>query len=255
MFGERLEEIDARLEGAGPEGYALFRELDDDLWALLLSREYSAYPNILALLPDYPKPALQEMWNGRSGLGLLTQSKAFYRHVRAMNDAHGARPLHDATVLDFGCGWGRLTRFFARDVQPGRLLGCDPVEEILDVCRNSRVPAELARSEFVPERLPFDGPLDLVFSFSVFTHISEGAAETCLRAAHGALADGGLFVVTIRPPAYLDFDAKMHAARDALGPDPLAALREPRYVFVPHPTDGHPQYYCGCPSVGWGTKT
>ena len=211
----------------------------------MLSREYRSYPNILALLPEYPEPALQEMWNGRSGLALLTQSKAFYRHVRAVQAAHGAGSLEDATVLDFGCGWGRLTRFFARDVEPGRLLGCDPVEEILEVCRRSRVPAELARSEFVPERLPFDGPIDVAFSFSVFTHISEAAAETCLRAIHAALAEGGLFVVTIRPPAYLDFDAKMHAARDALGPDPVAALRESRYVFVPHPTDGHPQYESG----------
>jgi len=243
MFGEELGAIDAALgPDPGPEGYALFRDLDADLWALLLSREYTAYPNILRLLPEYPEPALQEMWNGRSGLELLTQSKGFYRHATAMQTAHGRDALADSTVLDFGCGWGRLTRFFARDVAPGNLLGCDPVEEILDVCRRSRVPAELARSEFVPERLPFDRPIDLAFSFSVFTHISEAAADTCLRAIHAGLAEGGLFVLTIRPPAYLDFDPKMHGARDALGPDPVAALSEPRYVFVPHPSEGHPQY-------------
>ena len=34
----------------------------------------------------------------------------------------------------------------------------------------------------------------------------------------------------------------MHDALDALG-DPVAAMSEPRYVFVPHPVeDGHPQY-------------
>ena len=244
LFGERLTAIDAQLANvAGPESYALFRELDDDLWALLLSRQYSSYPNILALLPEYPEPALQEMWNGRSGLDLLTQSKAFYRHARTTHAAHGRRRLPEATVLDFGCGWGRLTRFFARDVAPGSLLGCDPVEEIIDVCRRSRVPAELARSEFLPERLPFDRPIDLAFSFSVFTHISEAAADACVRAIHAGLADGGLFVMTIRPPAYLDLEATMHGARDALGADPVAAFAEPRYVFIPHPVEGgHPQY-------------
>jgi len=146
-------------------------------------------------------------------------------------------------VLDFGCGWGRLTRFFARDVAPGSLLGCDPSEEILDICRRHRVPAKLARSEYVPERLPFEG-VDLAFSFSVFTHISERAAETCLRALHQALNPGGLLIVTIRPPAYLELDAKMSGALAELG-DPVEALREPQYVFVPHPTEGHPQYEGG----------
>ncbi|MCB0865933.1 MAG: class I SAM-dependent methyltransferase, partial [Solirubrobacterales bacterium] len=141
--------------------------------------------------------------------------------------------------LDFGLGWGRITRFFARDIAPGSLLGVDPTEDILEVCRDSRIPAELARSEFLPETLPFDG-VDLAYSFSVFTHISEGAADVCLDALHAALNPGGLLIVTIRPPAYLQLDPKMHGALAELG-DPVEALKEPRYVFVPHDADGHPQ--------------
>ena len=120
-------------------------------------------------------------------------------------------------MLDFGCGWGRMLRFLARDVDPGDLYGCDPVEGILDVCRTTRVPANLARSEFVPERLPFDGPFDLAYAFSVFTHLSERAHERCLRALHAALRPGGVLVVTVRPLEYLRFDANMHVW---LGPAP-----------------------------------
>lgn len=210
---------------------------------MLLSRRYTAYPNILALLPEVPEPRLQLNWNGASGLRLIGQSKAFYRHAKERLAADGRVPIADATVLDYGCGWGRLTRFFARDVAPGALLGCDPVEDILEVCRASRVPARLARSDFEPERLPFADGIDLAFSFSVFTHISERAALAALRAIHAALEPGGLLVLTIRPPAYLELDPKMHGALGELGPDPLAALGEPRYVFVPHPHDpSHPQY-------------
>ena len=146
-------------------------------------------------------------------------------------------------VLDYGCGWGRLTRFFARDVEPGDLLACDPFEEILEVCRSSRVPAVLARSDFAPERLPFDAGIDLAYSFSVFTHISEPAAESAVRAIHAALNPGGLLLITIRPPAYLDLEPMMHGARDELAPDPIAAFADPLYVFVPHPHDpSHPQF-------------
>ncbi len=245
LFGERLAEIDAACAGAGPEAYGLFRDLDDDVWAMLLSRQYSSYENILALLPEVPAPELQRNWNGASGLELLTQSKTFYRHTKDRFAAAHDLDLAEARVLDFGCGWGRLTRFFARDVAPGALHGCDPVEDILQICRDSRLPAELSKSEFVPAKLPVEG-FDLAFSFSVFTHISETAAETCLKALHAALNPGGILVMTIRPPAYLDLDTKMHALRDTLKPDPLTALSEPRYLFVPHHADpSHPQYESG----------
>lgn len=242
MFGEELARIDAACAERGPDdrgAYELFRDLDDDLWALLLSRQYTSYPNILALLPEVPDPALQVSWNGASGLTLLSQTKAFYRHSKAMVSAHGPKPLADSRVLDFGFGWGRILRFFARDVAPGSLLGVDPTEDIIEVSRESRVPAELERSEFLPETLPFDG-IDLAYSFSVFTHISESAADTCLDALHASLNPGGLLIVTIRPPAYLELDPKMHGALAELG-DPVEALKQPRYVFVPHAAEGHPQ--------------
>ena len=241
LYGDRLAEIDAACANAGREAYRLFRGLDDDLWALLLTRRYSSFPNIRALLPDVPDPQLQINWNGAAGLMLLSQSKAFYGHAKNMAAAHGGTTLPESRILDFGIGWGRLARFFARDVEPGNLMGVDPTPEILDVCRESRIPAELARSEFLPETLPF-GEIDLAYSFSVFTHISEPAAEICLDALHAAIVPGGLLILTIRPPAYLVLDAKMHDALAALG-DPVAAMNEPRYVFVPHPVEGgHPQY-------------
>jgi SAM-dependent methyltransferase len=118
------------------------------------------------------------------------------------------------------------------------------VEDILEVCRQLRVPASLARCDFVPERLPFDERFDLVFSFSVFTHISEAAHEACLRAIHASLNPGAILIVTIRSPAYLSLSEPMAAQLGT--PDRLAALAEPRYLFVPHAAvPDHPQYHEG----------
>jgi SAM-dependent methyltransferase len=247
LFGPEIGAIDDELARVGPsyENFKLFRGLDDDVWALLLGRRYTTYKSILETLPHLPDPDLQMRWNGAQGLELLNQSKSFYRHCKTMLSRHGSVPLEDALILDFGCGWGRLARFFSRDVEPGAVHGCDPVEEILEVCRRCRLPAVLHRTEFVPERLPVEG-FDLAYSFSVFTHLSEPAAQACLRALHGALAPGGILILTIRPPGYLDRDPQLHATRDALGPDFVAALSEPRYLFVPHDADpGHPQYQGG----------
>lgn len=242
LFGEELDRIDQAVRDAGPEAYAEFRDLDDDLWSLLLTREYEAYPGIREFLPGHPEPALQQMWNGTSGTTLAAQSVCFYRKLKEMQAVHGTGDLQNARILDFGCGWGRLTRMLAKDLEPGLLHGCDPVEDILDVSRQTGVPAKLARSEFLPDTLPFTEKFDLVFSFSVFTHISEAAHLASLKAIHDGLKPGGLFVVTVRPPAYIDFNPLMQPAVDRLGPNRLAELRKPQYVFVPHETEGHPQY-------------
>ncbi len=186
------------------------------------------------------------MWNGASGAALAAQSAAFYRKLSERYGRHGDRALADSRVLDFGCGWGRLTRFFLRDLEPGRLFGCDPVEGILDVCRRNGVPATLARTDFVPERVPFEERFDLAFAFSVFTHISEAAHASCLRALHRALNPGGCLIVTVRPPQYLQFSPLMRPVLDGLGADAESRLAEPRYLFVPHPAkQGHFQYEGG----------
>lgn len=242
LFGDELDRIEAAVEHAGPEGYKEFRALDDDLWSMLLTLDYDAYPGIRGFLPGLPEPALQQMWNGTSGPTLAAQSVCFYRKLKEMQATHGSVDLASARVVDFGCGWGRLTRMLAKDLDPGLLYGCDPVESILDECRKSNLPATLARSEFLPEALPFDQKFDLAFSFSVFTHISEKAHLASLSAIHDALNPGGLFVVTVRPPAYIDFNPLMQPAVDRLGPDRLKVLRDPQYVFVPHETEGHPQF-------------
>ena len=241
VAGAQLAALDAALAdpaaAAAPDRLTRFRGLDSDLWALLLTREFDGYPHVRAALPGLPPRAMQEQWNGTSGLGLAVQTAAFHRRLTARYAQHGPVALDQATVLDFGCGWGRLTRMLARDVPPGRLHGCDPSEAALDACRATGVPARLARSDFLPGRVPFDASFDLAFAFSVFTHLSERAHEHCLAALHAALRPGGLLIVTVRPPAYLDQTPLMAPARRAVAPDEAA------YVFVPHAADpGHPQY-------------
>lgn len=238
FYGDRLAEIDGACAGtAAPDQYALFRGLDDDAWAMLLTQQYASYPHIRQLLPEMPEPGLQELWNGASGLPLAVQSKAFYGKLRAAYRRYGERPLEHAYVLDFGCGWGRLTRYLARDVSPGRLYGCDPVEPVLDVCRATRVPATFARSEFLPDRVPFEERFDLAYAFSVFTHLSEKAHDLALRALHRSLRPGGVLIVTIRPPAYLSVCDRMRPVLENLSPEEQVVLKGARYLFVPHPTN------------------
>lgn len=202
-YGDLLGDLDALCRRGEAFDFSWFRELDDDLWTILLGKEYSLYPNLRRALPDLPEREVQERWNGRGGIELASQSADFYKKLKHLYGRHGSVPLSRAAVLDFGCGWGRLIRFLARDVAPGSLCGCDPDAGILDVCERTRVPGRLARIPYVPDSLPFADRFDLIYAFSVFTHLSEETHLACLRAIHAGLAEGGLLVATIRPPAYV----------------------------------------------------
>jgi SAM-dependent methyltransferase len=244
-FADQLEAIEARCGGEDPGNYALFRDLDDDVWALLLTRQYELYPNIRALLPDVPATDLQEIWNGRSGVELAAQSKTFYARLRRLYAAHGQASLEAADVLDYGCGWGRLTRLLTRDVTPGRLFGCDPSLGVVEECRRARLPAQVEWMDQMPERLPFEQKFDLAYAFSVFTHLSERAHLASLSALHASLKPEGVLILTIRPTQYLVFCELMHPVLDALGPAWSERLSEPMYLFAPHTTDGHYQFVGG----------
>jgi SAM-dependent methyltransferase len=230
-YAHLLEEIDARCRRETLD-YAWFRGLDDDLWAILLSKEYSLYPNLRAALPDLPEREVQETWNGRSGIELASQSAAFYKKLKALQGRHGAVPLARVVVLDFGCGWGRLIRFLARDVAPGNLFGCDPYPGILDVCERTRVPGRLASIPYVTASLPFSERFDLVYAFSVFTHLSEATHQASLRAIHAGLADRGLLIATTRPPAYVRDG--LHEALPRASAAKKLERGKPAYLFAAH---------------------
>lgn len=233
--GDLLEALDIRCRDRSTPDYEWFRHLDDDLWAILLSKHYSLFPNLRQALPDLPAPELQRKFNGQSGIRLQARSKRFYGRLKELYDRHGSKPLSESRVLDFGCGWGRLTRYPAKDIAPGNLFGCDPNSEILAVCERTRVPARLTPSEPILSELPFQERFDLIFAHSVFTHLSEEAHEACLKALHPGLERSGVLILTVRPAAFIT-----DGLADGLGDEEVDALMsdQPAYAFAPQRTFG-----------------
>jgi SAM-dependent methyltransferase len=241
FWDEQLAPIERELVAASPDASpdrSLFKDLPDAVWGMLLTQRQRAYPAIASALPTLPTAELQQLWNGPSGPELIAQTTAFYQLLKRAHVEHGTGTrLERARVLDFGCGWGRLTRFLERDVfEPGALCGVDPVQGILDEAVRNGVRADLRRCGFIPEQLPFEQPFELAYAFSVFTHLSEAAHLASLRALHTAVVPGGLLVATIRPPEYLRINPWLRPALESLGPHPAARLREPQYLYAPHPT-------------------
>lgn len=202
----------------------------EEFGELMLSLPNPEYPAISDLLPAMSSVETQQNWTGKSGLDLLAQTAAFVRQVQAnYADARGGT-LRDKTILDFGCGYGRILRLMYYFTDPGNLWGVDAWERSLDESRQVGILGNLALSESAPEQLPVGQTrFDLGYAFSVFTHLSPEAAEAALSAIRASMKPGGIFVATVRPVEYwkhvkdADFAAELIRRHENEG-----------FAYVPH---------------------
>jgi hypothetical protein len=224
---------------------ALLAGISLEDWGELLLDVPAAYPNLRDRFPSMPSDEVQDSWTGRHGTQLLAQSVWFTRWlVSEYEDATGMR-IGEARVLDFGCGWGRLMRLLFKYVDVERIYGVDPWDESIRLCREHGVPGNLAISEYVPNELPFDGPFDLIYAYSVFTHLSEWTTQVALETLRRYIAPGGALAITIRPPDYWQYSGQ---------PTMVEEHQRRGFAFVPHkraPIEGDITYGDTSMSTGY----
>ena len=96
-----------------------------------------------------------------------------------------------STVIDVGCGSGRLATKLARYPKL-RYLGLDVVPELLDYARRKAGRPDFRFEKVDAARLPFDAlAADFCVFFSVFTHILPEESYVYLEEAHRVLKPGG----------------------------------------------------------------
>jgi SAM-dependent methyltransferase len=176
---------------------------------------YRRFGFLQKILPSLPDAKIQASFVGRAGDRALLQAFDAYRLFKSLAKKHG-RPLDgQSRVLDFGCGWGRILRFFMRDVAPGHLLGVDVMPRAIELCRSTNPWAEFRPvPAFPPTDLPADH-FDLVYLFSVFSHLSEEAHDRWLTEFCRVMKPGGILIATTRPREYIRLceQARQRAAR------------------------------------------
>lgn len=178
----------------------------DDFGLFMISLPNKDYPGLSRLLPAMASDDVQKTWTGASGLDLYQQTSAFTRQLENNFTRYAKAPLAGSDILDFGCGYGRILRMMYYYSDPTRIWGVDAWAKSLDLCREARLPGKFAQSERIPSALPVgDQKFDLIFAFSIFTHLAPATARACLAALRNHIKPGGLFVATIRPVEFWPF--------------------------------------------------
>ena len=202
----------AQAEGARPHNQqSAVRELGDlcldDFAEVLLNMPDQSVPHLSSLLPRMASEEVQKNWTGASGYVLLRQSLTFVRTVWHNYERLTGKTLRGSTILDYGCGYGRILRLMMYFTELEKLHGCDPWQKSIDICKEDGIACRLAVTEYLPTELPYQKrSFDLIYAFSVFTHTSPRASAAAMSALAKVTKPDGLLVITIRPPDYWDFD-------------------------------------------------
>ena len=239
-----VEKVDAGLaNGTLADALASLRQLGlDDFGELLLSMPNPRYPNLSGVLPRMASDEVQTSWTGAHGLTLLRQTCNFVRSMAYNFSRFAGRSLSDAEILDFGCGYGRIARLMYYFADPEHLFGVDPWDRSIQLCHEAGLGENFRQSEYLPQDLPVgDARFDLIYAFSVFTHLSERATRQALRTLRRYIRDDGLLVITIRPVEYWELGIAAGGDIPAL----IARHRRDGFAFQPHnrePVDGDVTY-------------
>lgn len=134
------------------------------------------------------------------------------------------------TILEPGCGAGRMTRVLADAVGAnGKVIATDISKRMVAAARSNVSAPQVSIHNCAVEELPLASEsVDLVLCFDVFPHFE--AASSLLRQLKPALKRGGAIVVA-HYPGRSAVNALHAEAGDVVGADRLPPAREMRSLF------------------------
>jgi SAM-dependent methyltransferase len=133
---------------------------------------------------------------------LLSGCTDFHRLDRACRFFTGKGIADHASILDWGCGCGRIARHMPP--RPEALRGCDIDADNVAWCA-AHLPGRYAASSLRPP-LPYDdGAFDLVYGVSVFTHFRPELEALWLAELARVAAPGATLMMTIHGQTAIDY--------------------------------------------------
>ena len=204
-----------------------YQQFSDQEWVDILS-------NPCAPVPMLPPAETQEAFCGRSGYLAMIQAFEFYDIIRTACRNAG-RPLESmGSVLEFGCGWGRISRCFLRDIPEGKLYGCDVIPHIVRLCKETIPSYNFVENQAFPPTSFSDNTFDLIYSFSVFSHLSESAHKAWLDEFHRIMKPGGILVQTTRPREFIRIWPQLsYVVGDVVVDKLLREYDEGKFIHLP----------------------
>jgi SAM-dependent methyltransferase len=182
----------------------MFGHLSDDVWFSVNTTAYRRYEILRQVLPSLPDARTQKDFIGSAGDRALQEAFRMYQVIRLIADRYGRPVTRETRILDFGCGWGRTIRFFMRDAPATRLHGVDLMPLAVELCKQTNRWCQFSLVPALPPSGLPGGAFDLVYLYSVFSHLSEDAHDRWLTEFQRLLRPRGLLFATTWDRNYIE---------------------------------------------------
>ena len=146
------------------------------------------------LLGRYAPPG-RELWKYYNMNQMQRLELALNRNGWALRDF--------TSILDFGCGPGRLTEHLCWLTPNAQLFGCDIDSMAVAEAQRSCPRGNFHTNKIMPPLDFEDGQFDLVCPWGVFTNISEASHQVWLKELARVLRPGGVMISTTHSHEYL----------------------------------------------------
>ncbi len=115
----------------------------------------------------------------------------------AATTKHAGKRLTDFdSVLDFGCGAGRLLQFFSPEKQ--KISGCDVNRPLISFMEKHFPKADIYQNKTEPKLKWAANSFDLVISFSVFSHLTRDSEDRWLTELERVGRPGAIYLITFQ---------------------------------------------------------
>jgi SAM-dependent methyltransferase len=114
----------------------------------------------------------------------------------------GTRIEAMSSILDFGCGCGRVIRNWAR--LDARVAGSDLSGAAIDWCREHLAFARFETNGLSPPLAFADAAFELAYALSVFTHLPEAIQHDWLDELRRIVRPGGLVLLSTHGERYVE---------------------------------------------------
>ena len=181
--------------------------ISQDEWFNAVCESYLSPPVIVdgKLLPKFPPDQIQINTTGQAGIPTLKEAFIFYQDC-INSFAEFGQPIKPSDkLLDFGIGWGRISRFFLREISIDNIYGLDVMEEFIGICKDTFGTDNFSVTTPFPPTKIANEKFNFIVGYSVFSHLSEEACAKWMEEFYRILSPGGMVALTTRGRPFFDF--------------------------------------------------
>jgi len=143
--------------------------------------------------------------SGKSEKDYLISGQLDFKWFFEIIEKHRPSFLKNKSILDYGCGHGRITRYITKMLSPEKLVAADVWGSAVNFCAEqfNSTPFLISNNNTITK---LGLKYDIIISFSVFSHLPPQSFESNLIELKNSLNDDGILLFTTHGKYHSDLN-------------------------------------------------